>query len=266
MVSLTLLISSCFFSGCQPTGNIQNTTEYVPIEEPAFWNNAKPFEKLEKGLFFVDIPQTATYSKNPAKKICKDLHASLGKIETDTYYDNKYLDTLSFSPFGIEGPTELVKGRLEDQIVRYSYIELDEAKSWQEVRTYENAFGVTFDRVVLCSKAMGVYFSNTKLPSHFSAKLNWKTSQGLNPIASKTFKLVLTTEQAEKLGRDAVVRIFFSIDDTKNPKNYDYHHDGGIFLIEKNYILYEAELYGLKIIYEPPLKYPPTAIFITTNG
>ena len=235
MRAIIVFAMMCLLTGCVITTSQNSAPVDPPFVEPAFWCNAKPFEKIEKGLFYFDILEEADYQKDGSQSL----------FVNHLMRDVRGFDTLTFSPFPCgDGPCKVIKGRLEDRIFEYHYLGLFEVKQtdWHET---EN---------------IGVYFENIRKVYHQDNILAYKTTKGF-VVKNDFFSLVVTTAQAEQIGRHAIVRMIFTIEDDISDENYTYKHEYMGLRQVRKYELYKATFHGIKILFDPELQVPPTAIF-----
>lgn len=210
------------------------------LKEPAFWENAKPFSEIKDGLFYIDIQSKAMY-----RKYDDSLRYLVGA-------ETKGLDVLEISSPIRSGFREFIKGRLEDTTVYYKYTGLISDNLGTTGEIWQNSFGAKTEVTRLNSKSIGVYFANTRENDYFG-KVGYALSKGLILSKYGDFCILVTRKQAEELGRDVTVRVYFSIKNDTNPKNHLYcpaPTKDFPLTTRTDYILYEAELHGCKFIYD----------------
>jgi hypothetical protein len=211
------------------------------IKAPEFWNNARPFEKIEKGFFYQESSVEADYKKP-------------GEL---TYYGvPENMGMLGFSDGIRNGFSVLEHGRLEDKYVYYKYCGLLET----ERETGYNRYARKHIRNI---KETGVYFDNTSsYESHnrieYKTTPAWVAQEPERGVSLRhDLNIPVTEDLAYKLGRAAVRRIYFTIEDDTNPQKHTSGYNGYWW----DYALYKATFHGVQIIYQEFPQLDLTAIF-----
>jgi hypothetical protein len=206
----------------------ESTKTFEKIEkEPELWLQAEPFKKLKAGIFYIDVPKRATYTKT---------------LSPDG------LDILSYNFYEIsEKCSESKSTRLEDYTVKYIYMDLIKTNSVR--KEYSDQTEIITDEYI------GVYFPCTA--SSDNPRIVCVTSKDLDMPKETEFRVFATTAQAEQIGRDAAFRIFFTIDDTTSSLYHrvgEYYRDPTptvpMFSKSRRYNLYKGRFLGLRLIVE----------------
>lgn len=217
------------------------------VKAPDEWAAAKAFEKIEKGIFYIDVAESATYRKG---------NGGLDRLEfffSTIWSQHEYM--------------QMTKGRLQDYFIYYKFLGLgDPEYSSKEINLPRLRSTIAKDVY------NGVWFTNTaSLESN--QKLRYISTAPLQ-INDCYFNLFVTADQALALGRDATFRVFFSIDNDSDSK-YHSEHEGYLkatatepeLYKSKEFRLYAGRFLGVQILYkERPLRAPLIAVFDDTKS
>lgn len=214
------------------------------LKEPEFWINAQPFDgKVTNGLFYIDHETEAYYRK----------YDSLMRYSAG--FDSGGLDTFEIILPLISEFSEYVKGRLEDTFVSYRLMGLTHELIGTTTEVWQNGYGAKTEYLRQESKSTGVYFENTKKGANTS-EFPCKLSSGLvRGAQGYNLYMPVTRKQAEQMGRDIKIRIYFTITDSANPRPYKEYpaprKDSFLrTLYGTEYTLYKARLHGFEIRYD----------------
>lgn len=212
VIALTLL---SILTGCVTTTQTEKSKP-KPFVEPIEWSNATPFEEFKNGLFYIDSPETATYLKDWGKFY-------ISGVSPFQQMSLEGIDVLLFNPFQTCQYT--IKGRLEDTVIRYYFLKTSSNEIDKKILVYENAFGVKRNVIRVESTAKGVYFANTSIfQDSPSQSARFLTTKGV-VVEGSNINLILKRADAEIAGKDAIVRIYFSLDMDSLPIKYTYDSD-----------------------------------------